>query len=396
MRKRENEEKGCANMRCIILGGFLGSGKTTTIRKLVETPGIKGEKTAVIVNEIGEIGIDGDTVSAGGVETREITSGCICCTLRISLEQTLRALMQDYRPETVIIEPTGIAFPKQIKDNISAMNIPGISMAPIVNLLDASRFKPEEGLQNFIKYQIEDAEVLCINKVDLIDRVRLLEICVFLRKMNPKARIIHFSAREDGEIEELVEILLEGDTGSIKKSTISKSNKRGQMEGSASERTPPHDRIPVACRLQVGEKMPPEGRDSVEMSGVSAYSSEFEVFSDSMTLDDAIFVSTELLESIRSRARSLNPDFTGHIKLSFSHLDTLIRGSVTSAASSPEIEIFKKGSDTGLKMKVFSAVTDVSQKALSEAINEAVTEQFEKGQTEIKKVWHAASSSHEH
>ncbi len=383
-------------MRCIILGGFLGSGKTTTIRKLVETLGRTGEKTAVIVNEIGEIGIDGDTVSTGGVETREITSGCICCTLRISLEQTLRALMQDYHPETVIIEPTGIAFPKQIKDNISAMNIPGISMAPIVNLLDASRFKPEEGLQNFIKYQIEDAEVLCINKVDLIDRVRLLEICVFLREMNPKARIIHFSAREGGKLEELMEILLEGNTKSIKNTTIIKSNKSSKVEISTVERMPAYDRIPVAGRVPVAEKMPPEGRNSVEMSGVSAYSSEFEVFSDSMTLDDAVLVSRQVLESIRGRARSLNPDFTGHIKLSFSHRGTLVRGSVTSAASSSEIEIFKKGSDTGSKMKVFSAVTDVSQKALSEVINEAVAEQLEEGQIEIKKFWQATASSHEH
>ena len=112
-------------MKCMIIGGFLGSGKTTTIRKLIEYLGAQGQRIAIIVNEIGEVGIDGDTISEGGVETREITNGCVCCTLRISMEYTLKNIITSYRPDTIIIEPTGIAFPRQIKKQYRKHGYPG-------------------------------------------------------------------------------------------------------------------------------------------------------------------------------------------------------------------------------------------------------------------------------
>lgn len=188
-------------MRCILIGGFPGSGKTTLIRKLVEHLEKQGQKVVVIVNEIGEIGTDGDTISEEKVEIREITSDCVYCTLKISMEYTLRNLIASYNPDTVIIEPTGIAFPGQIKRNIENMGIPGMAFAPIVNLVDAGRLSQETGkLQNFMKNQIGEAEILGINKVELINnREELLEICLFLRKLNPRARMIHFSARQRGE-----------------------------------------------------------------------------------------------------------------------------------------------------------------------------------------------------
>lgn len=185
----------------MLIGGFSGSGKTTLIRKLVEHLGKQGQKVAVIANEAGEIGIGGDTISEGEVETREITSDCVYCPMKISMEYTLRNLIASYNPDTIIIEPTGITPPGQIKRNIENMGIPGITFAPIVNLVDAGRLSKETGeLQNFMKNQIGEAEILGINKVELINnREELLEICLFLRKLNPKARMIHFSALQEGE-----------------------------------------------------------------------------------------------------------------------------------------------------------------------------------------------------
>lgn len=185
----------------MLIGGFSGSGKTTLIRKLVEHLEKQGQTVAVIADEIGEIGIDGDTIAEGEVETREITSNCVCCPLKISMEYTLRNLIASYNPDTIIIEPTGITPPGQIKRNIENMGIPGITFAPIVNLVDAGRLSQETGeLQNFMKNQIGEAEILGINKVELINnREELLEICLFLRKLNSKARMVHFSARQGGE-----------------------------------------------------------------------------------------------------------------------------------------------------------------------------------------------------
>ncbi|AKB23729.1 Putative metal chaperone, involved in Zn homeostasis, GTPase of COG0523 family [Methanosarcina sp. MTP4] len=337
-------------MKCMIIGGFLGSGKTTTIRKIIEHLGKQGEKTAIIVNEIGEIGIDGDTVSGPGVETREITNGCICCTLRISMEHTIKSLMSEYRPDTIIIEPTGIAFPRQIKGNIEKMNIPGLSFAPIVNIVDASRISTNpEHLQNFILNQIKESEVMAINKVDLVKRERLLEICTFLRKLNPKSRIFHFSAREGGDaFDTLLGIMGEKSL----------------------------------------EKAAPEGKNSIDVSGVSAYSSAFEISSPEISPEIAVSVTGQILEDIRDRAKELNPEFIGHIKLSFTHQETLVKGSVTSAHESPEIEVLKKTASSRSKIKVLSAITYMSKEELVKAVDAAVYEQLENQQLSFKKTMH--------
>lgn len=343
-------------MKCIILGGFLGSGKTTVIRKLVELLDKRGERIAIIVNEIGEIGIDGDTISAGGVETREITSGCICCTLQVNLEHTLKSLMEEYEPDVVIMEPTGIAFPRQIKSNIASMKIPGLILAPVANLVDASRLDPEAGVQNFMRNQIEDAEVLCINKADLAGREELLKLYDYLRQLNPKAIMMHFSARQDKEkLEILLETLLEEES----------ENRTLNMV-----------------------------QNSVNASGVSAYSSEFELEDSGIGREEAASIARQLLENIKEKTGTLNPKFTGHIKLSFRQPGTLIKGSVTSASGSPELEILETARDSGSKMKVFSAVTDVTQAALTEAIETAVCEQFEKSRLEARKIWTPRPHTH--
>ncbi|MDD3042257.1 MAG: GTP-binding protein [Methanosarcinaceae archaeon] len=343
-------------MKCMIIGGFLGSGKTTTIRKLLETLEKQGKKTAIIVNEIGEIGIDGDTVSGNGVETRELTSGCICCSLRISLQETLKTLRKEHSPDIVIIEPTGIAFPAQIRDTISDMGLSDLAFAPIVTLVDASRLITEpEKLQNFMRNQIEDAELLAINKADLVDKERLLEIGVFLRRLNPKARMLHFSAREGGEEFEKFRGML-GDSG--RENTAKKGAER----------------------------------NSITMSGVSAYSSEFKIGNREISPENAISISGQILENIRDEARKLNPEFTGHIKLSFTHQDARIKGSVTSAYESPEIEILKQTGKTGKpgskrsKIKVLSALTDVPGEELAELVDAAVLGEFENRQLEIEKI----------
>ncbi len=334
-------------MKCIIIGGFLGSGKTTLIRKLVEHLGKQGQKTAVIVNEIGEIGIDGDTISEGKIETREITSGCVCCTLRISMEYTLRNLIASYNPDTVIIEPTGIAFPGQIKRNIESMGISKITFAPIVNLVDAGILSKETGeLQNFMKNQIEEAELLGINKVELINCEELLEICLLLRKLNPKAKMLHFSARQGGKnFDKLLELLNE-----TSKKEITESRK-----------------------------------NSIQMSGVSAYSSEFEITSQEISLETAVSVSEQILNNIKNRVKELNSEFTGHIKLSFAHKENFVKGSVTSAHRIPEIEIFKKEKNVLSRIKVLSAVTSVPQDELIKIVDIAIRRQLEDSRLSFKK-----------
>ncbi|MDD2439402.1 MAG: GTP-binding protein [Methanosarcinaceae archaeon] len=336
-------------MKCIIIGGFLGSGKTTTIRKLVELLGKKGKKVAILLNEIGEIGIDGATVAGFGMEVRELTRGCICCTLRVSLEQTLKTLIKEYSPDTVVIEPTGIAFPRQIKNNILKMGLSSISFAPLVNLVDVGRIKPDaNSLHNFIRIQIEDAELLGLNKIDQVSKSQLFEICAFLHKLNPKARIISFSAREEGAKFEQFLALLEGDKSSWEE-----------------------------------ENSDFEQKNSIELSEVAAYSTEFEINSPDISLARASSISSQILQNISEKASKLNPEFVGHIKLVFSLRGILIKGSVTSAQKAPEIEILEKPRLKHSKIKLLSAVTDVPQAELVKIVDSSVSGQLETNHIEF-------------
>jgi len=86
-------------------------------------PRIKGEKVAIIVNEIGEVGIDGDIIKRFGFDTKKITSGCVCCFLKVGLWTTVTLLAKEYKHDTLMIESTGIAFLHVIRDEIKLMNL---------------------------------------------------------------------------------------------------------------------------------------------------------------------------------------------------------------------------------------------------------------------------------
>ena len=98
-------------MRLLLFAGFLGSGKTTLIISIARQATEAGRRLCVIVNEIGEVGIDGEVLRVGDLEVKEITAGCICCQIGVDLVRTLRELEEGFRPDLVIIEASGIATP---------------------------------------------------------------------------------------------------------------------------------------------------------------------------------------------------------------------------------------------------------------------------------------------
>lgn len=101
-----------------IITGFLGAGKTTAIRHLLRTKPPE-EKWAVLVNEFGEVGIDGNVFNNDGIAVKEVTGGCICCSVRLPSQEALLHLIKQQQPERLLIEPTGLALPKQIFDMLS-------------------------------------------------------------------------------------------------------------------------------------------------------------------------------------------------------------------------------------------------------------------------------------
>lgn len=155
-------------MNFLIIGGFLGSGKTSLLLQLAtymrEKLGI--EKTVILENEIGKVGIDDRILSGVGYNVRGMFAGCVCCTLADELSLTVKAVERDMAPEWIIMEATGMAFPQNVKENLA--DSLGID-ARICCLVDAKRWprllKPMEHL---LPLQLKEADVVLINKIDLI------------------------------------------------------------------------------------------------------------------------------------------------------------------------------------------------------------------------------------
>ena len=105
-------------MRLLLFAGFLGSGKTTLILALARQAALDHLRVCVLVNEVGEVGIDGEVLRLGDMEVVEITGGCICCQIGVDLVRALRDLEQEFRPDLVIVEASGIATPGGVLDAI--------------------------------------------------------------------------------------------------------------------------------------------------------------------------------------------------------------------------------------------------------------------------------------
>jgi G3E family GTPase len=202
------------------IAGFLGSGKTTTLIRLGKELSLNhGKKVSIIVNEVGEVGIDGSFIRDFGFEVREIVQGCICCSLQGDLQSTLKILIENYRPDIVLIEPTGIALPSKIREIVDGLSSISIEQAPVVALVDGSRFRSMfKEMERFLIKQIKEADVVAINKADLIESkwdIELLKSAI--RELNPSAYIFNMSAKRGDGINELIDIILHG---GMKSSTL--------------------------------------------------------------------------------------------------------------------------------------------------------------------------------
>ena len=139
------------------LAGFLGSGKTTLMVRLGTELAKAGKKVAIIVNEVGEVGVDGAVIESFGLRSVELTEGCICCSLSGSLQNTLKIIAKEYKPDIILIEPTGLALPSRI-NTIIRTSMVEVERNVTVVLVDAFR---AEKLLNEIARRHRFVEMLC-------------------------------------------------------------------------------------------------------------------------------------------------------------------------------------------------------------------------------------------
>ncbi|NBI09029.1 cobalamin biosynthesis protein CobW [Colidextribacter sp. OB.20] len=175
-----------------IISGFLGAGKTTLIKKLLDES-FKGEKIVLIENEFGEIGIDGGFLKDAGVEITEMNSGCICCSLVGDFGAALKQVLADYAPGRIVIEPSGVG---KLSDVVAAVErvqaeAPDLHLNSFVTVVDAGKAKIYmKNFGEFFNDQVEHACAIILSRTQKIDQKKLDTAVALLREKNPKAAIL--------------------------------------------------------------------------------------------------------------------------------------------------------------------------------------------------------------
>ena len=174
-----------------IISGFLGAGKTTFIKKLLEEA-IAGEQVVLIENEFGQIGIDGGFLKNSGIEIREMNSGCICCSLVGDFGKSLEEVLTKYQPDRVIIEPSGVGklsdVMKAVRDVASTLDV---VLNSAVTIVDASKCKMYmKNFGEFFNNQIENAGTVVLSRTDVVDAAKVQQDVELIREHNASASIV--------------------------------------------------------------------------------------------------------------------------------------------------------------------------------------------------------------
>ena len=174
-----------------IISGFLGAGKTTFIKKLLEEA-IAGEQVVLIENEFGEIGIDGGFLKDSGIEIREMNSGCICCSLVGDFGTSLAEVLTKYHPDRVIIEPSGVGklsdVMKAVRDVAAEIEV---TLNSAVTIVDAAKCKMYmKNFGEFFNNQIENAGTIVMSRTDVVAADKVQKDVELLREHNADATII--------------------------------------------------------------------------------------------------------------------------------------------------------------------------------------------------------------
>ena len=195
-----------------IISGFLGAGKTTFIKKLLQEA-IAGEQVVLIENEFGEIGIDGGFLKNSGVEIREMNSGCICCSLVGDFGQSLKEVLTNYHPDRVIIEPSGVGKLSDVmKAVIDVASEVDVTLNSAVTIVDAQKCKMyRKNFGEFFNNQIENAGTVVLSRTDIAPSEKVDLAVEIIRELNPEATIVTTPCEElSGK--QLLEIIEKPDT----------------------------------------------------------------------------------------------------------------------------------------------------------------------------------------
>ena len=173
-----------------IYSGFLGAGKTTLIKKMI-AEGYKGQKLVLIENEFGEIGIDGGFLQDAGINITEMNSGCICCSLVGDFGKALTKVINEYHPDRIIIEPSGVGKLSDVIGAVNKVTGPDVTLGYTVAVVDAGKVKVyTKNFGEFYNNQVETASTIILSRTDSVPQAKLDAAVELLREHNQVATII--------------------------------------------------------------------------------------------------------------------------------------------------------------------------------------------------------------
>ena len=327
-----------------VIAGFLGVGKTSLIIEIGKTLStVYGKKVAILVNEIGEVGVDGKYIEDYGFATKEITEGCICCSLSRGLVNTITTLSKQFRPEVILIEPTGVALPSKIRQILRRLKLKeGVEMAPVITLVDGSRFsKLFQEMKQFSMRQIEDADIIAINKKDLIGSKQMLSVIESsVQQLNPKATVLSISAKKVEGVRGLAEIILKGE---------------------------------IVEDVKILEEQEAY-IDSKSLATMGSYGLEIDFTGGAEKIDFEYI--KEVLETIGKRAKELGAEEIGHIKASIKTPEGTMKISLLDLKSDLEVSGEKLKEFHGGEMSLLAVIKGIKDNQLEEIVEETVSEIF--------------------
>ncbi len=178
-------------MQLLVVTGFLGSGKTSLIVGVARAALELGRRVAIVVNEVGEIGVDGLVLDELDLDVWEIANGCICCTLSSDLVATLHDLAEGFRPDLVVVEPSGVAEPGNILAAMPYYDGPPLERVTTTCVVDPTRIDDiYEVLSPLITKQIAGSQLVVLTKPDLASEDEMEGAQQIIARINPSVRAI--------------------------------------------------------------------------------------------------------------------------------------------------------------------------------------------------------------
>lgn len=176
--------------KVIVVTGFLGAGKTTLLKRILswETD-LSG--TVVIVNEFGDVGIDGLLLKGARSGVVELTSGCVCCTLKVDLKMTLERILEEFQPRQILIEPTGVADPVAIIEAIRGSELGDMmTIDRVITVLEAECWEQRDYFGSFFLSQLQEAALILLNKIDTLAKGEIPRLLSEIHQAIPYAQVV--------------------------------------------------------------------------------------------------------------------------------------------------------------------------------------------------------------